>query len=286
MKSLLLALTVIVLSAGAALATNGDTLVQDGWALPRSHTYWVYESHGGSSTQVDVTQIPDQLAKNKFVYDRTANVTVNDPANGFRNPMYLVASTNAGTSGGGTWLHVHGNVVTVQGSALTFRADDGRTLNVDMTQVNAQVQRALTPNEGATLIGFQGATQNIFQARYIQQDSSNPARGGRIYGRTPAPTTTQATPSTSSTASVDTKAWQRIHGTIQSLSGATLTLKADDGRMLTVDTSNVNPQVQHALTQGEDVTVIGHFNGDQNHVVAQFVQQRRGAGSASPKTKK
>jgi preprotein translocase subunit YajC len=77
------------------------------------------------------------------------------------------------------WQRVHGRVEKVQDRTLTFKADDGRTLSVDMSRVSQSVQRALSPGEGATLIGFAGSSADRFTARYIQQDSSARSRAGR-----------------------------------------------------------------------------------------------------------
>jgi hypothetical protein len=42
------------------------------------------------------------------------------------------------------------------------------------------------------------------------------------------------------------------------IQGSNLSLRADDGRLLTVDMSRVDGSIQRALTQGEGVTVITH----------------------------
>jgi hypothetical protein len=76
----------------------------------------------------------------------------------------------------GPWQRIHGHVQGVQGSRVRFRADDGRVLEVDASAVSAEIRRALTPNEGATLIGFAGKGRNQFRAEYIQQDSSGVTR--------------------------------------------------------------------------------------------------------------
>jgi len=47
---------------------------------------------------------------------------------------------------------------------------------VDMSKVGAEIQRALTPNEKVTVIGFPGGGPNQFRAEYIQQDSSDASR--------------------------------------------------------------------------------------------------------------
>ncbi|MGH7277548.1 MAG: hypothetical protein ACREJG_02575, partial [Candidatus Rokuibacteriota bacterium] len=154
------------------------------------------------------------------------------------------------------WQEVHGTVGKVEGSMLTLEADDGRTLSVDMAPVNPVVQQALKPGDGATVVGFAGTQANQLTARYIQQDSSNPERGGKVAG--PAGQDAKA--------AVDEKAWQRIHGTVQAVEGSKLTLKADDGRTLNVDMAQVSEAVRKALTPGEGATVIGHYTEDRNTV--------------------
>ena len=163
---------------------------------------------------------------------------------------------------GGDWQRIHGVVQDVQGSTLTLRTDDGRRLTVDMSQVGREIRQALQPGEGVTVIGHEWTGANRLRAEYIQQDSSAGVRGS-------APS---ASPSSAST---DEKGWQRIHGKVESVSGSTLRFRTDDGRRVSVDMSDVNPAVQRALSPGEGVTVIGHYQGDQNHMTAKFIQQDR-----------
>lgn len=174
----------------------------------------------------------------------------------------------SGKGAAGDWHRIHGHVVSTQGSTLTFKADDGRTLTVDMSEVSKSVQGALTANEGATLVGFPGTKPNEFRARYIAQDNAGPAKGSASTGTTGG----------------DEKAWQRIHGTVQSIQGTTLTLKADDGRTLTVDMGRVTQSVQNALTKGEGVLVVGHMHATKNdQMTARYIQQDKTGGAASPK---
>ena len=176
------------------------------------------------------------------------------------------------------WQSVHGQVQSVQGSQLTFRADDGRVLTVDMSAVGQNIQQALTPGEGVTVTGFPGATATQMMAQYIQADSSNPALGGTVAGQTPPAASPSAQPSGN---------WQNVHGVVQSVFGNTLTLKADDGRMLTVDMSPVNPSVQQAMAQGMGVTLTGVPGATANQFTAQYIQQDSSANqpAASPTTK-
>ena len=72
---------------------------------------------------------------------------------------------------------------------------------------------------------------------------------------------------------VDEKSWRRIHGTVSSVSGATLSLKADDGRAISVDMKEVGEAIRQSLSAGDKVTVVGFYRGDQNTVAARFVQK-------------
>ena len=269
-------LAVAIVSAGAvtpmfasAQTTSSDSLVQGGLTLPRSHQYQAYDSAAARYENVRVESVPDRVSKKQMVYDRTAKLWVYHPSKGGLNPMYS-ATAAAPSATQGAWQRVHGKVQSVSGNTVTFRADDGRTLNVDASQVSAEIRGALTPDEGVTLIGFAGSDATKFRARYIQQDSSDPSHGGTAAAQPPASST--ASPSALPGA-VDEKAWQRIHGTVNSLSGTTLTLKADDGRNLNVDVKEVGEGIRQSLTTGEKVTVIGFYRGDQNNVAARYVQK-------------
>jgi type 1 fimbria pilin len=66
----------------------------------------------------------------------------------------VLSAATAWAQAAGNWQRIHGQVQAVQGNQLTIKADDGRVLTVDMSQVSQSVQRALAPNEGVT-IAFQ-----------------------------------------------------------------------------------------------------------------------------------
>ena len=89
--------------------------------------------------------------------------------------LVLVAAAAASAQAAGNWQNVHGQVQAVQGSQFTLKADDGRTINVDMKQVSPSVQSAMEPNLGVTVSGFPGASRDRFTARYIVQDNAGAA---------------------------------------------------------------------------------------------------------------
>ena len=51
------------------------------------------------------------------------------------------------------------------------------------------------------------------------------------------------------------KQWARIDGKVQSVEGALLVLRADNGSMVMVDISQLNPNVSQALRRGRLVSV-------------------------------
>lgn len=75
--------------------------------------------------------------------------------------------------------------------------------------------------------------------------------------------------------------WARVHGVVESVSGSTMKLKADDGRLMTVDMMMVSPMVQVALSPGDSVIVIGSVG--RNRATAQYIRHDEPI-HASPKT--
>jgi preprotein translocase subunit YajC len=251
----------------SAQTSSTDNLVQGGLTLPRSHQYQAYDSAAARYENVRVESVPDRVSKKQMVYDRTAKLWVYHPSVGGLNPMYS-ATAEAPPSGAREWQRVHGKVQSVSGNTVTVKTDDGRTLSVDASRVSNEIRGALTPDEGVTLIGFAGSDATKFRARYIQQDSSDPSRGGTAVGQTPTP------------AAADGKSWQRVHGKVQSVSGTTVTVKADDGRTLTVDAAQVSAEIRGALKPDAGVTLVG-FAGDQpTRFTARYIEQDSSAGAA------
>jgi uncharacterized protein Veg len=209
---------------------------------------------GGGNLRISTTGMPAETWKSLKVGDRIT-ARVHDAAD--RNGPIVQAETiglaNAASSG--DWQRIHGVVRDVQGSTMTFRADDGRRLTVDMSKVGPEIQSSLKRDDRVT-VATREVTGNNVKAEFIQKDSS------------------AGTPSASPTTTpVDEKNWQRIHGQVQSVTGQQLTLKADDGRILTVHMREVSDAVQKALTPGEGVTVAGFYRGNDTNVQARFIQQ-------------
>jgi hypothetical protein len=104
---------------------------------------------------------------------------VDDMRHGVKTLLILAlvagTTTTAWAQAVGNWQKLHGQVQSVQGPQITVKTDDGRLVNVDMSQVSQTVQGAMAPNAAVTITGFPGTTADRFTARYIEQDAQQPS---------------------------------------------------------------------------------------------------------------
>jgi len=94
--------------------------------------------------------------------------------------LVLAAASGAWAQAVGNWQSIHGQVQSVQGNQLTLKTDDGRVVQVDVSQVSQSVRSAMTPNMGVKVTGFPGAPTDRFTARYIEQDNAGPAPAASV----------------------------------------------------------------------------------------------------------
>ena len=89
--------------------------------------------------------------------------------------LVVIAASGAWAQAAGNWQKIHGQVQSIQGDQLSLKADDGRMVNVEMSQVSQSVRGAMTPGLGVTVTGFPGNRADRFTARFIEQDNAGPA---------------------------------------------------------------------------------------------------------------
>jgi hypothetical protein len=228
-----------------APAATGDWVVIGEYRLPRDHRFETPDASGKYNV-VNVNDVPGLIKSGRFVFDRTAKVWVKHP-NGTMNSQYLAtaAAPAATAPSGSKWDRVRGTVQSVSGKTAVVRTDEGRNVTVDMSQASSSPS-ALKPGDRVVVGGSMDASNRV-AARYVRED----ARG---------------------TAAADEGQWQRVHGHVQSVRGSALTFKADDGRVLSVDMSDVGAEIRRALSPNEGATVIG-FPGKGNQFRAEYIQQ-------------
>jgi len=189
MRSVVVLLTFVVALAGLtplAVAQTSDVLVLEGLKLPQGHQYEIYNAATKTYSKIDVRDVPAYYQKKTAVYDRTAKVWVVN-ASGHLDQRYAAAAPAAKPGTGsaaqkpsGEWQRIHGKVESVQGTTLSFKADDGRQLSVDVSKVDAKIRQSLTQGEGVTVIGHEWVDAKTLRANYVQQDSSDPSHGGKV----------------------------------------------------------------------------------------------------------
>ena len=127
-------------------------------------------------------------------------------------------------------VRLHGHVLSAADTALVLRADDGWTHVVDLTQVSADA-RKFEIGQGVTITAKPG--DSVLAATEVLRDTADPARRGQATSRK----------------------FQTVHGSVQSVSGSTLTFRTDAGRLMPVDISQIKGYRPMAKT-GDPVTLV------------------------------
>jgi hypothetical protein len=146
---------------------------------------------------------------------------------------------------------VLGTVEAVQGSQIRFRTADNIVLRADASQMPGHA--AIRVNERGVLTYERGPRQQVTEL-WLERPEIQPsaAVGPRAAGP---------------------GEYQRIHGYVQSIGWATMSLKADDGRTLAVDTSAVDAQVRNVVRPGDLVSVLGKTTTRADQFVAERIER-------------
>jgi hypothetical protein len=148
------------------------------------------------------------------------------------------------------FVSAQGMVEAVQDSRFRFRTTDGMTLWADASEMPG---RAVARNDQGTLTYEIGPRQQV-TALWLERAETQPAAAPRPRAVGPGE-------------------YQRIYGYVQSVAGSTMSLKADDGRILTVDTSQVEAQMRSAVRRGDLVSVVGKTTARTDQFVAEVIER-------------
>jgi hypothetical protein len=168
-----------------------------------------------------------------------------------------------------TFHQVQGTVQQTSKSQVVFKTRDGLQLPIDVSSINGLP--TLTPNEPATLIYDQGPQSQI-EAVWIQPGTTQPSAGAPAGATASNDASASGSASPNTSASTGTTGSERIHGLIDSISLAGLSLQADDGRKLAVDTGKIDSRLMQALKPGDLVTVVGRTADRPGAFVAESLQ--------------
>jgi hypothetical protein len=145
---------------------------------------------------------------------------------------------------------VQGTVEAIQGSTITFRTSEDRLLQTNASHMLGAA--AIRVNDRGALTYERGPKQ--ISALWLERQEIQPSAAV-------APK------------AVSAGEYQRIHGYVQSVEWATMTLKADDGRTLTVDTSQIDSQMRTAMRPGDLVSVLGKTSPGVDQFMAERIER-------------
>jgi hypothetical protein len=148
------------------------------------------------------------------------------------------------------FLSAQGTVEAVQDSRFNFRTTDGKILWADASQMPGRA--AARVNDQGTLI-YERAGHQV-TALWLERPETQPSAA--VIPRVVGP-----------------GEYQRVHGYVQSVGGSTMSLKADDGRTLTVDTGQVDAQVRSTVRSGDLVSVVGKTTVPADQFVAEVIER-------------
>jgi hypothetical protein len=144
----------------------------------------VIREDGGRQVTVNVSQANARLRDGLKVGDRLSVMGVATRSN-YIEARAIRERRNGDNAGRGQdkddgWVRIHGRVDSLQGDTMRLRADDGRNVTVELGSVSQAVRQGLQQGESVTVIGHDWTGNNRLRAEYVQQDSSDPSRGGSV----------------------------------------------------------------------------------------------------------
>jgi hypothetical protein len=145
---------------------------------------------------------------------------------------------------------VQATVESIQGSTITFQTSENRFLQTNASQLVGSA--ALRVNDRGALTYERGPKQ--ITALWFERQEIQPAAAVAPKAVSPGE-------------------YQRIHGYVQSVEWATISLKTDDGRTLTVDTRQLDSQTRTAMRPGDLVRVLGKTTAGTDQFVAERIER-------------
>ena len=149
------------------------------------------------------------------------------------------------------FVSAQGTVEAVQESRFRFRTTDRNILWADMSEMPGRA--AAKVNDQGTLTYELGPRQQV-TALWLERQETQPSAAV-------------------SPRAVGPGEYQRLYGYVQSAGPNTMSFKADDGRMLTVDTSQVDAQGRSAVRRGDLVSVVGKTTARTDQFVAEVIER-------------
>jgi hypothetical protein len=166
---------------------------------------------------------------------------------------------------------------------VVLRGEDGRMYYADISVAQRRTPEAMRSGSRLAVLGVEGARP--YEIAAIAVGSGDASSLGL------APTSSPSSPSLSTPSMVPAAAlaapappdpmW-RLDGTVQAVTGTSVSLRTTSGRAVSVDLSQLNDKTLKALQPGDRVTLFGEPRTDHKLVANGFLQSETGSPAASP----
>jgi hypothetical protein len=172
---------------------------------------------------------------------------------------------------------------------VVIRGEDGRQYYADIANAQRRTTDPMTSGTHVAVLGVEGSRPYEIAGIAIgagDAASLNLTAPGAPTAAAPsAPTSPSASvPSTAVAPAPPAEPLWRVDGTVESLSGNSLTLRTGEGRTSTVDVSQLSDKTLTALKVGDRVSLFGVPRKDHRLVANGYIQSETGSPSASPRS--
>ncbi len=233
---------------------SGEYRTVHGHRVHGSGTTMIFAADDGTTSSVDMSAV-DTAAWSSIELGQAVTLA----AKPGRAPNTLVAGRiladpvdrSTGQTPKRPFENVRGTVEAIRGSQMTFRTDDGELVRADVSRIPGHA--AIRANEPGVLIYERGPRQQVI-ALWLERAEIQPSAA--VVPKVSGP-----------------GGYQRVHGYVQSIGRATMSLKADDGRTLAIDTSAVDARVRDIVRPGDLVSVVGKSTTQDDRFVAEFIER-------------
>ena len=191
-------------------------------------------------------------------------------------------------------------------SFIVIRGDDGRVYYADVMAAQRHVQGALSAGSHIALLGLEGTKPHEIIAVAL---GSGDAAALSLALAQAAPTTALMPPPPPSTARAvvppappagpaavppvrleerrpargEAGRWVTLHGSVHGIAGQNLFLKRDDGRVVVIDVSKLDPSTWERFRLGAPMTVVAVPVGNKFQATG-FIETETGSSGSTPAT--
>jgi hypothetical protein len=150
------------------------------------------------------------------------------------------------------FLSALGTVEAVQGQHIRFRTTSGQVVR---TSVPAMAGQAAIKAKDRGVLTYERGRGNQNTGWWLDRTEAQPAAavGARVAGP---------------------GEYQRIYGYVQTVNSSSLSLKADDGRILAVDMTAIDTQVRGLVREGDLVAVLGKTTTRADQFSAESIERQ------------